>query len=108
MINKIKEKIKDWKRHRQIKKEIRHRDRVEKDPIIERVKVMLFLFNRKFNDEFLIANENSNKAFLFLPHKRFVLKSSKNWEKDDFHIYCFENGKIHYFKGWKEIKEEAK
>ena len=46
MIHKIKQKIENWKKYRKIHKEIKLQNRIEKDPMLERIKVMLFLFSQ--------------------------------------------------------------
>ena len=113
MIHKIKQKIKDWKEDRKINKKIRQdlkalkkRDQVEKDPMLERIKAMLFLFSQFSNKDFLIVTEKINESFS-IPGNRFVLKSSKNWPKDDFFIEYWK-GKLEYNNNcWKVVEDDT-
>ena len=78
MIHKIKQKIENWKKYRKIHKEIKLQNRIEKDPMLERIKVMLFLFSQFSGRDFLIVSKNANKAVL-LPRIRFILKNTKEF-----------------------------
>ena len=67
--------------------------------MIERIKVMLFLFSRLHKDCFLIATKKSNSYLSFIKEpQRFVLKSSKEWKEEDFFVEYFQ-GRIIYYKG---------